>query len=125
MSTLAPSSLSTRASHLDLDGAWPAEMLGLSRIEAREWGPQLRFSAPSRLVETFYENYEPRLTPFVVYGSGDFHHLSALWVRRVREPVVLVSFDNHPDWDIRPPRWCCGSWVNRALELPTVRRVSV
>jgi len=100
-------------------------MLGLSRIEAREWGPQLRFSAPTRLIETFYETYEPRLPPFVVYGSGDFHHLSALWVRRVREPIVLVSFDNYPDWDVHAPRWCCGSWVNRALDLPTVQRVSV
>ena len=36
----------------------------------------------------------------------------------VAEPFVLVSFDNHPDWDVRPPRWCCGGWVNRALELP-------
>jgi arginase family enzyme len=38
---------------------------------------------------------------------------------------VVVSFDNHPDWDVRPPKWCCGSWVNRALELPHVRQVSV
>jgi hypothetical protein len=37
----------------------------------------------------------------------------------------MVSFDNHPDWDIRPPKWCCGSWVNRALELPQVQLVSV
>jgi arginase family enzyme len=41
------------------------------------------------------------------------------------EPVVVVSFDNHPDWDIRPPKWCCGGWVNRALELPHVEKVSV
>jgi arginase family enzyme len=100
-------------------------MLGLSRIDAQEWGPRLRFSAPTRVIETFYQTYETTLRPFVVYGSGDFHHLSALWLRRVTEPVVLVSFDNHPDWDVRPPRWCCGSWVNRALELPTVQRVSV
>jgi arginase family enzyme len=46
-------------------------------------------------------------------------------LRRVAGPVVLVSFDNHPDWDVRPPKWGCGSWVNRALELPQVRRVSV
>jgi arginase family enzyme len=43
----------------------------------------------------------------------------------MEEPFVLVSFDNHPDWDIRPPRWCCGGWVNRALELPHLRKVSV
>ncbi len=62
---------------------------------------------------------------FLVYGSGDFHHLSALWVGRVERPVTLVSFDNHPDWDIRPPRWCCGSWMNRALDLPRVEHISV
>jgi hypothetical protein len=40
-------------------------------------------------------------------------------------PVTVVSFDNHPDWDIRPPYWACGGWVNRALEMPQVKRVSV
>ena len=39
--------------------------------------------------------------------------------------MVLVSFDNHPDWDVRPPKWACGAWINRALELPCVRQVSV
>ena len=52
-------------------------------------------------------------------------YLTALWLRRVREPVTVVSFDNHPDWDMRPPRWACGGWVNRALELPNVQRVAV
>lgn len=46
-------------------------------------------------------------------------------MRRAVEASVLVSFDNHPDWDIRPPKWCAGSWVNRALELPHVQRVAV
>jgi arginase family enzyme len=61
----------------------------------------------------------------MLFGSGDFHHLTALWIRRVAQPLVVVSFDNHPDWDIRPPKWCAGSWVNRALELPHVERVSI
>ncbi len=64
-------------------------------------------------------------TRFFVYGSGDFHHLSALLVRRIRQPLTLVSFDNHPDWDIRPPRWCCGSWIDRALGFAHVEQVSV
>jgi len=38
---------------------------------------------------------------------------------------VLVSFDNHPDWDIRPPHWGCGTWINRALELPMLQRASI
>ena len=115
----------SNAIHLNLDDAWLGEPLGLPVVDAREWGPQLRFSAPPRLIDNFYRVHTSRLAPFLLYGSGDFHHLTALWARRVTQPVVLVSFDNHPDWDIRPPKWCCGSWVNRALDLPQVRLVSV
>lgn len=100
-------------------------MLGLPEIDLREWGPQLRFSAPRAVIERFYGEVSSRVPPFVVYGSGDFHHLTALWLRRLDAPTVVISFDNHPDWDIRPPKWCCGSWVNRALELSNVRKVSV
>jgi hypothetical protein len=111
--------------HLDLDGAWRADQIPFSTLDAAKWGPPLRFSAPGHLVEKFYREYQPELTPFLLYGSGDFHYLSALWLRRVARPVVLVSFDNHPDWDVRPPRWGCGGWINRALELSHVQRVSV
>jgi arginase family enzyme len=86
----------------------------------------LRFSAPPRLIEEFYrEEVRNLAAPFLLYGSGDFHHLTALRLRSVAEPMVLVSFDNHPDWDVRPPKWACGGWVNRALELPNVRLASV
>lgn len=113
------------ATHLNLDDAWRDEPLGLPMLDAREWGPRLRFSAPPRQIEECYREFEGRLAPFLLYGSGDFHHLTALWLRRLTRPAVVISFDNHPDWDIRPPKWCCGGWVNRALELPNVRRVSV
>jgi hypothetical protein len=100
--------------------------LGLPVIDARKWGPRLRFSAPPRLVAEFYREHEMNLaSPFLLYGSGDFHYLTALRLRRIAGPFVLVSFDNHPDWDVRPPKWGCGGWVNRALELSNVRRVSV
>ena len=111
--------------HLDLDGAWRDLEFQLPRVDLTDWGPKLRFSAPPRVVADFYSFVRPRLSPFLLYGSGDFHHLSALWLRRLEEEVVLVSFDNHPDWDLRPPRWCCGGWINRALELPNVRHVAV
>ncbi len=115
-----------RALHLNLDDAWPNESLGLPLIDARDWGPQLRFSAPPQLIEQFYPEHQVNLAePFLLYGSGDFHYLTALRLRPIGEPIVVVSFDNHPDWDVRPPRWGCGGWVNRALELPHVRRVSV
>jgi hypothetical protein len=118
--------LANRVLHLNLDDAWPNESLGLPPINAREWGPHLRFSAPSRLIEQFYQERQRDIaTPFLLYGSGDFHHLTALRLRPVAEPIVLVSFDNHPDWAVGPAKWACGGWINRALELPNVRRASV
>jgi hypothetical protein len=118
--------LASSALHLNLDDAWRDEPLDLAVVDAREWGPRLRFSAPPRLVVEFYREQERNLAaPFLLYGSGDFHYLTALRLRRIAEPIVLVSFDNHPDWDVRPPKWGCGGWVNRALELAHVRRVSV
>ena len=112
--------------HLNLDDAWPNEPFGLLVVDAREWGPRLRFSAPPRLIAEFYREHETNLAvPFLLYGSGDFHYLTALRLRRVAKPVVLVSFDNHPDWDVRPPKWGCGGWVNRALELPRIKHVAI
>ena len=115
-----------RALHFDLDGAWPGEPLRLPAVDARKWGPQLRFSAPPRLIEEFYRQHEIHLAaPFLLYGSGDFHHLTGLRLRPIAEPIILVSFDNHPDWDVRPPKWACGAWVNRALAFPHVKHVAV
>ena len=114
------------ALHLNLDDAWQDAPLRLPVVDARKWGPRLRFSAPPRVVTEFYRQHEATLaTTFLLYGSGDFHYLTALRLRLIAEPIVVVSFDNHPDWDVRPPRWGCGGWVNRALELPHVRRVTV
>jgi arginase family enzyme len=76
-------------------------------------------------MDAFIREVARTLPPFVLSGSGDFHHLTAAFLRNLRTPLHLVSFDNHPDWDIRPPHWACGGWVNRALELPNVRGVSV
>jgi len=113
------------AIHLNLDDAWDPVALEFPTIEARRWGSRLRFSSPSSALESFYDEIGPQLGPFILYGSGDFHHLTALWLRRATAPTVVVSFDNHPDWDIRPPNWCCGGWVNRALELAEVKKVEV
>ena len=118
--------LSDGAVHLNLDDAWPNNSTELALADARTWGPRLRFSAPPRLVQQFCrERASDLAAPFLLYGSGDFHYLTAARLCFVAEPLVLVSFDNHPDWDVRPPRWACGGWVNRALELPNVRLTSV
>src|SRR5581483_9454028 len=103
--------------HLVLDDAWPGGVLGLPELDAREWGPRLRYVATRALVDRFTRTVAPRLAPFVLYGSGDFHYLSGVFVRRAAAgagPLTLVSFDNHPDWDVRPPYWSCGGWAARA-----------
>jgi arginase family enzyme len=94
-------------------------------VDARAWGPRLRYFAPAKLLAEFDRAVLAGLPRFVLYGSGDFHHLAGWLLRRVEGPVTLVSFDNHPDWDVRPPRWGCGGWVNRALELANVQKASV
>src|SRR5271165_1487674 len=96
-----------------------------ARVDAREIGPSLRFIASKRAIERFYGEFGEYLRPFILSGSGDFHHLTAVFVRQVKEPFVILSFDNHPDWDVRPPFWSCGAWVNRALENPLVQQVAV
>lgn len=109
--------------HFDLDGAWGD--VGMPRHDLLSWGPQLRFTAPESLIAEFHREAAGGLKDFILFGSGDFHHLTALWLRRFREPLTLISFDNHPDWDRRPPRWSCGGWINRALEMECVRKAAI
>jgi hypothetical protein len=94
-------------------------------IDVREEAKGLRFVTSRQKIDAFAKKYQRHFQPFTLYGSGDFHHLSAVWIRQFREPFTLISFDNHPDWDIRPPFWSAGAWINRALENPLVKSVAV
>ncbi|HUB24211.1 MAG TPA: hypothetical protein VL992_02200 [Tepidisphaeraceae bacterium] len=118
------------AIHLDLDGAWDTAGMNIRTVDLRDCGPSLRYFATSAGLKDLFRRLPEPLPPFVLYGSGDFHYLSGIWLDRAirspgRENVTLVSFDNHPDWDIRPPHWGCGGWINRALEMPAVRAAHV
>ena len=114
---------------LALDDAWDFERSpwckAPTRVDALAAGPALRFVTTERAVESFAAKFSEYFRPFILSGSGDFHHLTAVFVRRLKEPFAILSFDNHPDWDVRPPRWCCGAWVNRALENRLVQQVAV
>jgi arginase family enzyme len=100
-------------------------MRSLQRIDATEIGRSLRFITSRRVIEEFHEQFAGQFRRFMLSGSGDFHHLTAIFVRRIREAFTIISFDNHPDWDTRPPHWSCGAWVNRALENPAVSGIAV
>ncbi len=111
------------------DNAWdfvPEERgLGLEAVDVREEARGLRFITSRAKIDAFFEKHRARFRPFTLLGSGDFHHLSAVWTRQFREPFTILSFDNHPDWDVRPPYWSAGAWINRALENPSVETISV
>ena len=111
------------------DEAWDfldaAERGGMTVVDVREEARGLRFVASARRLEEFAVRHAGQFRPCTLFGSGDFHHLSAVWTRQFAEPFTILSFDNHPDWDIRPPRWSCGGWVNRALENSRVQGVAV
>ena len=53
-------------------------------------------------------------------GSGDFHQISHLLISQFDEPLSVITFDFHPDWDILPPRLHCGSWVTQTLRRPNI-----
>ncbi len=110
---------------LALDEAWQASPQLPRRVELSQYGKYLRFITSKNRIERFHDEFAQFFRPYFLSGSGDFHHLTAAFIRQFKEPFEIVSFDNHPDWDIRPPKWSCGAWVNRALEQKNVMRVSV
>jgi len=108
-----------------VDDAWADGVEGLPMIDVREEAKALRCVTSAKAIEAFAARHASEFRPYTLTGSGDFHHLSAVWTRQFKESFLLLSFDNHPDWDIRSPKWSCGAWVNRALENPCVRGVSI
>ena len=99
-----------------------------TRIDAADLASSLRILATRRAMDVLVgrlrasaaSDEEPSVT---FYGSGDFHHVTAALLAGVRRDVTVIHFDNHPDWVRFPPTFNCGAWVNRALELPQVKRV--
>lgn len=99
-----------------------------TRIDAADLACRLRIVASREALQSLASRLAPdagsgREITVTFYGSGDFHHLTASLVSGVEEDVTIVHFDNHPDWVRFPATVNCGAWVNRALELPHVRKV--
>jgi len=124
---------------LDLDAALDAQahmlgdvMNGVLRIPARDLGPALRlWSRPPSLEALDLRTREAvkGLGAMLVYaGSGDFHHVSALLIRRAVEqaperPVTVLHVDNHPDWVKFSPGMHCGSWAADVARFNGVRQI--
>jgi arginase family enzyme len=121
--------LAPAARVLDLDGSVTRQqrlLLG-SRAEVvdlRSLAPSVRYLASRRSMAAVESALQASARDRLTFtGSGDFHHLTACLLRQFTEPLSLVVFDTHPDWDRTSPWPCCGSWVLEALRMPNVRQV--
>ena len=100
-----------------------------TRLDLLELGPQLRLWSTERNYQRFTQRLQQRpkrstQRPEVFFvGSGDYHHLTPALLSNLPEPITLIHFDNHPDWVRFAPRRHCGSWINRALKLPNIKRI--
>ncbi|MDD4899051.1 MAG: arginase family protein [Candidatus Omnitrophica bacterium] len=121
--------LGDRIRVLDLDGSIleQKKLLGQYKcdiVALREFGPQARHftSRQTRdlLADRLFDTPKESIT---FLGSGDFHHISEILISRFEEPLTVIMFDHHPDWDSRPPRYGCGSWVTEVLKSrPNVKK---
>ncbi|MBU6956453.1 arginase [Pseudomonas sp. CVAP len=99
------------------------------RLDLLDLGPKLRLWSSEKNYRRFSERLRQRPPhtgpqPEIFFiGSGDYHHLTPAFLAEITEPVSLIHFDNHPDWVRFAPRRHCGSWVNRALKLPNIKRI--
>lgn len=102
-----------------------------SVVALNDWQEDVRFGCSKRKLQQL----EHRLATvfhtqplFTFMGSGDFHHVSYLLIKRwsrLNVPIQVVVFDNHPDNMRYPFGIHCGSWVRHVSRLPFVACVHV
>ena len=101
------------------------------RIALNHWQERIRFGCTKSL----FSGLDAELGAFaqaardtVFLGSGDYHHLSHLLIKRFEvlgRPLQVLLFDNHPDNMRYPFGIHCGSWVWHVSRLPFVSQVHV
>jgi len=99
-------------------------------IPLGDWQERLRYGCSLKAlneIAPLLDRAGIGLPSLTFLGSGDFHHLSYLLIRRLRArgPFQVIVFDNHPDAMRYPWGIHCGSWVHHVCRLPFVTRVTV
>ncbi|MDO8661816.1 MAG: hypothetical protein Q7K98_01160 [Candidatus Omnitrophota bacterium] len=116
---------------LDFDGSVIKQHNLLSQyphqiIALKDMAPGARLWMNKRVKRAILERLRQTRKNCVTFlGSGDFHHLSLLLLEQFQEPISLITFDFHPDWDILPPRLACGSWVTQALKKKNILKCAL
>jgi hypothetical protein len=95
-----------------------------STVDLTGMGPAARLWASRAQIDVIRASLDPACRSYItLLGSGDYHYVSSLLVEQFEEPLTLVVFDHHPDWDMLPPRYGCGAWINRVVEQNSVHQV--
>jgi len=93
-------------------------------VDLTDIGPSVRLWADRAQGAAIRARLDPALKSWITFlGSGDYHYVSSLLLEQFDEPLTLIVFDHHPDWDTLPPRYGCGGWINRVLERESVHQV--
>lgn len=110
------------------------EIAHSSSINLTDWQELIRFGCSfanyNKLANLLNEQL-PKQVGTVLMGSGDYHHISLLLIKRLKDQLKskqqlqVIIFDNHPDNMRYPFGIHCGSWVSHAAKLPFVSHVHV
>jgi arginase family enzyme len=93
-------------------------------LDLKDLAPEARLWANSKVraaVEKRVKNSSKNSPTFL--GSGDFHHISEILISQFNQPLTVIVFDFHPDWDTSFPRFGCGSWVTEVLKKKNISKV--
>ncbi|MGH7782800.1 MAG: hypothetical protein ACREO5_03010, partial [Candidatus Binatia bacterium] len=103
---------------------------GSRAIPVQDWQDRIRYGCSLRdltALDEIFDHHNVGFPDVAFLGSGDFHHVSYLLIRRIasKAPFQVVVFDNHPDNMLYPWGIHCGSWVHHLCRLGFVSRVTV
>lgn len=97
------------------------------RLDLGLWQETLRYGCSWSAFKRFErERPLPSQPGCLFLGSGDYHHLSLLPIKKLADAqasLEIVVCDNHPDNMRYPFGLHCGSWARWAAALPGVSRV--
>jgi hypothetical protein len=114
---------------LDFDGSVTKQKQLLERYESdildlKELGLSARYWVNSRdrkVIEKRITNSAKDAITFL--GSGDFHHISEILINSFSQPMSLILFDLHPEWDTYSLFLGCGSWLSPVLKRENILKV--
>jgi len=96
----------------------------INTVDMSDYGPRVRVWLDGRDLPALRQRLEPSdRNKITLYGSGDFHHISALLIDQFSEDFCVVVFDFHPDLDRTFPKFSCGSWVNLVAKKDAVKKI--